>query len=145
MRTFGTLLLVCQGTGEEFAAEVLGVTPRTPNPSLDLRWSVSGVWVLRLRTNVLLKIPKDRVRGRDPTPWSAKDVGYAWRLWWRLVPKLSVKEKRFKCPVEYWLPESEGCSARAGRKPCKFTAFSQDACVQCGQARKPIGEETPHA
>ena len=141
MRAHGTLALVCLQTGEGFNAEVLGVTPRCPSPSLDLRWSVSGVYVLRLRPNVLLKVPKDRGRGRDPTPWSAADIGKAWSLWWRMVPKLSVKEKRFRCPVEHWLPESEGCSARAGRKPCKFSAFSNDLCVQCGEPRKPVGEE----
>jgi hypothetical protein len=109
---------------------------------LDLRWSISGVYVLRLFPNQLLAIPKDRVRGRDPVPWKAKDHAKAWSIWWRLVPKLSVKEKKQRCPTEFWLPDEEGCQARAGKKACKFSAFSP-LCVQCGKPRRPVNAEGP--
>lgn len=141
MRTHGTLVLECTQTGELRTVEVFGVTPRCPNPSLDLRWSVSGVYVLRLYSNQLLVIPKDRVRGRDPAPWRAQDHARAWRIWWMLVPKLSAKEKQQRCPQEFWLPDAEGCSARSGKKACKFSPLSE-LCVQCGKPRRPVNEES---
>jgi hypothetical protein len=82
--------------------EVLGVTPRTRAPSLDVRWSVSGVYVLRLTTMVLLAIPKDRVRGRDPTPWRCAEPGKAWRLWWEHC-FLPTRERKKRCPATYHL------------------------------------------
>jgi len=140
VRTLGTLLLVCPQTSEERTVEVLGVTPRCPSPSLDVRWSVSGVYVLRLYSNQLLAIPKDRVRGRDPTPWKAVDIARAWQIWWRSEARLPVKEKKRRCPEAFWLPDVETCSARGGKKSCKFSAFSP-LCVQCGKPRRGSSEE----
>jgi hypothetical protein len=142
MRSLGHLTLICTPTSEEKDVEVLGVTPRCPNPSLDVRWSISGVYILRLYSNQLLVIPKDRVRGRDPTPWKAKDPGRAWTMWWLAPTGLSTKEKKKRCPEEFWLPEEKACSARGGKKMCKYSAFSP-LCVQCGKPR-PTVEDSAH-
>ena len=104
-RTIGVVVLT-DGT-EERACEVLGITPRTLAPSLDVRWSISGVYVLRLGTMVLLSIPKDRVRGRDPTPWRCQNAAHAWGLWWR-ASYLSVRVKKQRCPLKYWLRDEKG-------------------------------------
>jgi hypothetical protein len=94
----------------EKKVEVLGVTPRTRAPSLDVRWSISGVYVLRLPTMVLLAIPKDRVRGRDPTPFRCVEPGKAWRLWWD-HSCLPTREKKKRCPAAYHLGD---CQPEAG-------------------------------
>jgi hypothetical protein len=140
VRTLGKLTLVCTLTAEEREVEVLGVTPRCPSPSLDVRWSISGVYILRLYSNQLLAIPKDRVRDRDPTPWKAQDPARAWQMWWQNEARLPVKEKKRRCPEAFWLPDVETCSARGGKKACKFSAFSP-LCVQCGKPRRHVVEE----
>lgn len=94
-KAIGVIVLTDGST--EKACEVLGVTPRTSAPSLDVRWSLAGVYVLRLQTMVLLAIPVDRVRGRDPTPWRCTNPAHAWRLWWG-ASLLSRKEKKRRCP-----------------------------------------------
>ena len=89
-KVIGVIVLTDGST--EKACEVLGVTPRTSAPSLDVRWSLAGVYVLRLQTMVLLAIPVDRVRGRDPTPWRCTNPAHAWRLWWE--PRSSAARRR---------------------------------------------------
>lgn len=112
--------------------EVLGITPRTASPSLDVRWSIAGVYVLKLWTNVLLAIPHDRVRGRDPTPWSCTKPSYAWSLWWR-ASHLSEKEKRKRSP-EAFHPKPNGVCPAKQSAPCRFL-FADRGCVDCGGER----------
>jgi hypothetical protein len=103
MKPIGKLTLVpMQGT-EEVTVDVLRVTVRNRSPSLDVRWGISGVYELRLSSNVLLSIPKFRVRGRDPTLWKCadKDLPAAWRLWWD-HSFLSEREKKRRCPTVHW-------------------------------------------
>jgi len=141
MRSLGWLTLTCTTTSEEREVEVLNVTPRCPNPSLDVRWSVSGVYILRLYSNQLLAIPKDRVRGRDPTPWKCADIAKAWRIWWHNEARLPIKEKKKRCPEVFWPPDEDGCSARGAKKPCKFSSLSP-LCVQCGKPRRDAVERS---
>jgi len=94
-------LLLSDGNKEK-RIDVLGITPRTRLPSLDLRWSISGVYVLRLATMTLLSIPKDRVRGRDPTPWQCVEEREAWRIWWT-ASHLPLSEKKRRCPAAFHL------------------------------------------
>lgn len=112
--------------------EVLGVTSRTSAPSLDVRWSLAGVYVLRLQTMVLLAIPVDRVRGRDPTPWRCTNPAHAWRLWWG-ASLLSRKEKKRRCPPEYQPKPDDVCPAKL-TGPCRFL-FADRGCVDCGGQR----------
>ena len=119
-------------------AVVAGVTSRCPAPSLDIRWPLAGDFVLRLEPNVLLSIPKNRVRGRDPTQWKAVDIRQAWRLWWQATPWILNKEKRKRCPVIYWATELEddGCKARRqANKPCVWSEVSSK-CVHCGRIKE---------
>ena len=116
--------------------EVLGITPRTLSPSLDIRWSLAGVYVLRLHTMILLAIPRDRVRGRDPTPWSCTNPRHAWSLWWN-ASLLSRKEKRRRCPPEFH-PKPDGVCPSKVSGPCRYL-FAGRGCVDCGGAR-PRGE-----
>lgn len=129
-KTIGVVILT--DGAEERACEVLGITPRTHAPSLDVRWSISGVYVLRLKTMVLLSIPKDRVRGRDETPWRCTNAAHAWSLWWN-ASLLPVKERRKRCPAEY-IPKTSGCPAKT-HAPCRFL-FVGKGCVDCGGPRQ---------
>lgn len=147
-KVIGVIVLTDGST--EKACEVLGVTSRTSAPSLDVRWSLAGVYVLRLQTMVLLAIPVDRVRGRDPTPWRCTNPAHAWRLWWG-ASLLSRKEKKRRCPWFFWdFPESRSgtclplapeyqpkpddvCPAKL-TGPCRFL-FADRGCVNCGGVR----------
>lgn len=117
--------------------EVLGVTPRTPPPSLDVRWPLGGVYILRLHTMRLLAIPKGRVRGRDPTPWVCTEPAKAWALWWG-TSHLVAKVKRLRCPPGFWPKVGNVCPARVSN-PCQFL-FAGQGCSFCG---KPRVEESP--
>lgn len=112
--------------------EVLGVTPRTPPPSLDVRWPLAGVYVLRLHTMRLLAIPKDRVRGRDPTPWTCTEPEKAWGVWWN-TSHLIAKVKRLRCPVEFWPKIGPVCPMKIST-PCEYP-FAYQPCVHCGKPR----------
>jgi hypothetical protein len=116
VKTHATLTLVCDRTSEERDVEVLGVTPRCPNPSLDVRWSISGIYILRLMSNQLLAIPsKHHVRGRDPTPWRAKDHRAAWGVWWEIAKWLPNRDKKKRVPREFW-PEEVLAAEDAAQK-----------------------------
>jgi len=131
LKVVGALLFT--DDNKEVSLDVLGVTPRTPPPSLDVRWPLQGVYVLRLHTMRLLAIPKDRVRGRDPTPWVCRQPAEAWAVWWK-ASHLVAKVKRLRCPVEFWPKQDDVCPARHSN-PCQFL-FAGQGCVHCGKARE---------
>ena len=147
LRKIGVLVLSPVGGGEEKTVNVVGVTPRTKAPSLDVQWTLAGIYVLRLSTMRLLAIPHDRVRGRDPVPWVCIQPTTAWRLWWNDTPLLR-KDKKRRCPEEFWPKEpahSWYTTVISHDKVCRWCGVLQekargdDGCPRAPGASQPMG------